>query len=196
MAKKLWTPKHGSYQIWQNVLVTAASLSPPDWASVLSAQRRVIELRGDTVGEACIDTEILEHLIQHIITTTDTYDPAKPGIVRMTVKLIDEVAKSRAAGVLVIIDSPGGTTTGSERIYDALRRLSAKKPTVAVVGTLAASGAYIAAIGTDHIVAQGNSLVGSIGVLFEFPNVADALNKIGVKGETMIYEVRVSAPVK
>ncbi len=102
-----------------------------------------------------------------------------------TVKLIDDVARSNAAGVLVEIDSPGGTTSGSERVYEALRRLSAKKPTVAVVRGLAASGAYIAAIGTDHIVAQTTSLVGSIGVLFEFPNVGGVLDKIGVKVETI-----------
>ena len=102
-----------------------------------------------------------------------------------TIKLIDNVAKSNAAAVIVEIDSPGGTTSGSERLYDALRRLSAKKPTVAVVRGLAASGAYIAAIGTDHIVAQTTSLVGSIGVLFQFPNVSGALDKIGVKVETI-----------
>ena len=102
-----------------------------------------------------------------------------------TIKLIEDIAKSNASAVLVEIDSPGGTTSGSERLYDALRRLSAKKPTVAVVGSLAASGAYIAAIGTDHIVSEGNSLVGSIGVLFQFPNVAGALDKIGVKVETI-----------
>ena len=102
-----------------------------------------------------------------------------------TIKLIDDIAKSNASAVLVEIDSPGGTTSGSERLYVALRRLSAKKPTVAVVGSLAASGAYIAAIGTDHIVSEGNSLVGSIGVLFQFPNVAGALDKIGVKVETI-----------
>ena len=102
-----------------------------------------------------------------------------------TIKLVDDIAKSNASAVLVEIDSPGGTTSGSERLYEALRRLSAKKPTVAVVGSLAASGAYIAAIGTDHIVCEGNSLVGSIGVLFQFPNVAGALDKIGVKVETI-----------
>ncbi len=104
---------------------------------------------------------------------------------RETIKLVDDIAKSNASAVLVEIDSPGGTTSGSERLYEALRRLSAKKPTVAVVGSLAASGAYIAAIGTDHIVCEGNSLVGSIGVLFQFPNVAGALDKIGVKVETI-----------
>ncbi len=102
-----------------------------------------------------------------------------------TIKLIDELAKSNASAVLVDIDSPGGTVTGSERVFQALRRLSSKKPTVAVVSDLAASGAYIAAIGTDHIVAQDNSLVGSIGVLFQFPNFSSVLDKIGVKVETI-----------
>lgn len=132
---------------------------------------RVSGLRGGAIS-------IVPHIARIHITGLITGD-------RDTIKLIDDIAKSSASAVLVDIDSPGGTTTGSERIFDALRRLSAKKPTVAVVGTLAASGAYIAAIGTDHIVSLGNSLVGSIGVLFEFPNVGDALGKIGVKVETI-----------
>ncbi len=104
---------------------------------------------------------------------------------RATLKLIDDVAKSGAKGVILSIESPGGTTTGAERLYEAIRRLAAKKPTVAVVGTMAASGAYIAAIGTDHIVSRGNSLVGSIGVLFQYPNVATLLDKIGVKMDSV-----------
>ncbi|MGA3301691.1 MAG: signal peptide peptidase SppA [Methylovirgula sp.] len=100
---------------------------------------------------------------------------------RGTLKLIDEIADSKAQGVILSIDSPGGTTTGAEKIYDAIRRLAAKKPVVAVAGNMAASGAYIAAISSDHIVAGGNSLVGSIGVLIEYPNLAGLLDKIGVK---------------
>ena len=102
-----------------------------------------------------------------------------------TLKLIDDIAKSSAAGVVLSIESPGGTTTGSEKVYDALRALAAKKPVVAVVGTLAASGAYVAAIGADQIFARGNSLVGSIGVLFEYPNFAGLLDKVGVQVETV-----------
>lgn len=113
---------------------------------------------------------------------------------RETIKLIDDIAKSNASGVLVSIDSPGGTTTGSERVYEALRRLSAKKPTVAVVSDLAASGAYIAAIGTDHIVAEGNSLIGSIGVLIQIPNIAAGLDKLGVKIETIKSSPLKAAP--
>jgi protease-4 len=102
---------------------------------------------------------------------------------RDTLKLISNLEDSQAAAVLISIDSPGGTTTGAERLFEAIRRLSAKKPTVAVVGTLAASGGYIAALGADQIVAQGNSLVGSIGVLVEYPNFAKLLDTIGVKVE-------------
>lgn len=104
---------------------------------------------------------------------------------RETVKLIQDIEESEAAAVLVSIQSPGGTTAGSERLYDELRRLAAKKPTVAVVGTLAASGGYIVALGTDQIVVQGTSLVGSIGVLVQYPNVAKMLDTVGVTVESV-----------
>ena len=102
------------------------------------------------------------------------------------VKQLDQLAKSSAArAVIVHIDFPGGTTGGSEQLYDSLMRLKEKKPLVIVVDGLAASGAYITALAGDHIVARQTSLVGSIGVLFQFPNVAELLNKIGVKVETI-----------
>ncbi len=83
------------------------------------------------------------------------------------------------------VDSPGGTTAGSEQLFDALSRVRAAKPLVVVVDSLAASGGYITALAGDHIVAQQTSLVGSIGVLFQFPNFADLLDKIGVKVEAI-----------
>jgi len=102
---------------------------------------------------------------------------------RDTLKLVRKLEDSNASAVLVVIDSPGGTASGAERLHDALRRLSAKKPTVAVVGTMAASGGYIAALGTDQIVAQGNALLGSIGVIFQYPNFTKLLETVGVKME-------------
>jgi protease-4 len=93
-------------------------------------------------------------------------------------------AKSAVAAI-VTIDSPGGTTTGSEAIYRALRELSAAKPTVAVVRGTAASGAYIAAMGTDHIVAPQTAIVGSIGVIVQFPNFTRLLETVGVKVEAV-----------
>jgi protease-4 len=113
---------------------------------------------------------------------------------RKTLKLIREIENSEAAAVLLSIESPGGTTAGAERIYDALRHLAAKKPIVAVVGTLAASGGYIAALGADQIVAQGTSLVGSIGVLIQYPNVAKLLETVGVKVEDVKSSPLKAAP--
>src|ERR1700723_3576308 len=102
------------------------------------------------------------------------------------VKQLDKLAQSSSArAVIVHVDSPGGTTAGSEQLYDSLMRLKEKKPLVIVVDGLAASGGYITAIAGDHIVAKQTSLVGSIGVLFQYPNVADLLGKIGVQVETI-----------
>jgi len=107
------------------------------------------------------------------------------------VEALDRLARSRARAVIVHVDSPGGTTAGSEQLHDALRRVASRKPMVVVVDSLAASGGYIAALAGDHIVAQGTSLVGSIGVLFQYPNVAELMKTLGVKVE----EIK-SSPLK
>jgi len=110
---------------------------------------------------------------------------------RDRVEALERLEKSQAAAVIVHINSPGGTTAGSEQLYDSLTSLKAKKPLVVVVEGLAASGGYITAIAADHIVAQQTSLVGSIGVLFQFPNFSEVLKTVGVKVE----EVK-SSPLK
>ncbi|MFY9785262.1 MAG: signal peptide peptidase SppA [Pseudolabrys sp.] len=107
------------------------------------------------------------------------------------VEALGRLGRSAARAVIVHIDSPGGTTAGSEQLYDALRDLQSRKPMVVVVDGLAASGAYIAALSSEHIVAQETSLVGSIGVLFQYPNFTDVLKTIGIKVE----EVK-SSPLK
>jgi protease-4 len=107
------------------------------------------------------------------------------------VEALERLGKSNAKAVVVHIDSPGGTTAGSEQLYQSLTRLKEQKPLVVVVDGLAASGGYIAAMASDHIVAQSSSLVGSIGVLIQFPNVADLMKTLGVKVE----EVK-SSPLK
>jgi protease-4 len=111
-----------------------------------------------------------------------------------TLKLIRQVADSKAAAALIDIDSPGGTTEGSEVLYEEIRRLAEKKPVVAVVGSMAASGAYIAALGADRIFVRGNSIVGSIGVLVQFPNVSGLMDKVGVKLESIKSSPLKAAP--
>ncbi len=107
------------------------------------------------------------------------------------VAALERLGKSSARAVIVQINSPGGTTAGSEQLYDSIMRLKAQKPVVVVVEGLAASGGYIAALASDQIIAQQSALVGSIGVLFQYPNFGDLMKTIGVKVE----EVK-SSPLK
>ena len=107
------------------------------------------------------------------------------------VEALERLAKSNVQAVIVHVNSPDGTVSGSEQLHLALLGLKAKKPVVVVVDGLAASGGYMAAIAADHIVAQQSALIGSIGVIFQFPNVGELLKTLGVKVE----EVK-SSPLK
>lgn len=114
---------------------------------------------------------------------------------RRTLDLIKSVEDSSSVSAVVVrVDSPGGTTSGSEALHTALRGLAAKKPMVSVVDGVAASGGYIAAMGADRIVARQTSLVGSIGVLFQFPNVSHLLDTVGVKVEAIKSSPLKAAP--
>jgi protease-4 len=156
---------------WRVLAVLVAIIAVVTVAAVASRQGNIVTAGGDYIARISIT-----------------------GLIRNDqerVESLDKLAKSRAKAVIVHIDSPGGTTAGSEQLHDALRRVAAQKPLVVVVDGLAASGGYIAAMSADYIVAQGTSLVGSIGVLFQYPNFSDLLKTVGVKVE----EIK-SSPLK
>lgn len=92
---------------------------------------------------------------------------------------------NRARALLVRIDSPGGTYVGGEALYQTLRRVAAKKPVVAVMGTTATSAGYMTALASDHIVARASSLTGSIGVIMQTADITGLLDKLGIKPETV-----------
>jgi len=101
---------------------------------------------------------------------------------REQLRLLKKLAEARqVAAVLLFINSPGGTTAGGEAIFEALRELSKSKPVVAQFGTVATSAAYIAGLATDQIVARGNTITGSVGVIFQWAEVSQLLDKLGVK---------------
>jgi protease IV len=109
-----------------------------------------------------------------------------------TLKLFKDIAESnRVKAMILHIDSPGGTTAGAEAIFEAVRKVGEKKPVVAVMNAVAASGGYVTAIAADHIVARGNTITGSIGVIFQWPDVSQLMNNLGVRME----EVK-SGPLK
>lgn len=87
--------------------------------------------------------------------------------------------------LIVHIDSPGGTVVGGETLYSRLRDTAKHKPVVAVMGNLATSAAYMAAIGTDRIFAREGTLTGSIGVILQTADMTGLLSRLGIKPETI-----------
>ncbi len=94
-------------------------------------------------------------------------------------------ADDRVKAVVLRVNSPGGTVSSSDGMYQLLKRFRAKthKPVVASGQEVVASGAYYLCCGADKIVAQPTTLVGSIGVIFETVNVKGTLDKLGVTAE-------------
>jgi protease-4 len=128
---------------------------------------------------------ILPHIARVTVSGVITDD-------RKMNELIDKIAKSdQVKAVILDINSPGGTTTGGEAMYESISQLAAKKPVVAVCGTLATSAAYIVALASDRIFVYGNTITGSVGVLFQWADVTELLHTLGIKVE----EVK-SGPLK
>ncbi len=101
---------------------------------------------------------------------------------RAQLEMLAKLREARnVAGVILYVNSPGGTTTGGEALHDEIRRLAEKKPVVAQFGTVAASAGYIVGLAADHIIARGNTITGSVGVLIQWPEVSELMGKVGVK---------------
>ena len=97
--------------------------------------------------------------------------------------------KNRVKGVLLDISSGGGADIPSQDFYLAVKRLDATKPVIASIGSVGASGAYMAALGARRIYAYPESIVGSIGVVFPHVAVRELLDKVGVHVD-MLHEGR------
>lgn len=100
---------------------------------------------------------------------------------RSQVKMLKKIRDAdHVKALLVFVNSPGGTTTGGESLFNNLRGIAKKKPVVAQFGTVATSAGYIVGLGADHIVTRGNTITGSVGVLAQWPEVTQMLDKLGI----------------
>ena len=97
------------------------------------------------------------------------------------VETINKVAKDESVKAVVFrVSSPGGSAYGSEQIWRALTQLKLKKPLIVSMGDYAASGGYYISCMADVIVAQPNTITGSIGIFGLIPNIQGLNNKIGL----------------
>jgi protease-4 len=100
-----------------------------------------------------------------------------------TIEQLKKFAKDDSVKAIVVrLNTPGGGVGPSQEIYEEVRKIRGKKVVVASMGALAASGGYYIACGADKIFANPGTITGSIGVIMQFVNVKDLIEKIGVKG--------------
>jgi protease-4 len=103
-----------------------------------------------------------------------------------TRRLLRELAEDpRVSGVILFLDSPGGSAVASELLHREIVRLDAVKPVVAWLGTVAASGGYYLAVAARKIVARPTTITGSIGVISARPVATDLMSKVGVRPEVV-----------
>jgi len=105
---------------------------------------------------------------------------------RPVIKQLDKWADSRSIKAIIVhINSPGGVVSISQEIYGAIRRVREKKPVVAAMASVAASGGYYVACAGDRIIANPGTITGSIGVILEFHTFSELLEKLGIGSETI-----------
>lgn len=148
-------------RIWQGVTILAVV------AAVLAFLQSTGELvKGDYVARIYVEGIIVR-------------DDARS-------ELLSQLAKDESVrGVIVHIDSPGGSVVGGEDLYKDLRKIAENKPVAAVMGTVATSAAYMAGIAADQVLAREGTVTGSIGVIMQSANINRLLDNIGVEPITI-----------
>lgn len=117
------------------------------------------------------------------------------GVITQDRKLSEAIDKladnANVKAVIVAVDSPGGSVAGGESLHNAIARVAAKKPVVAVMGGVAASAGYMISVPAARIFANEATLTGSIGVLLETGDISGLLGKLGINSEPIV-----SGPLK
>jgi protease-4 len=154
-------------------------MNPLTMLTELFAQKREKEIEVDTLA------------VLHLSGAIVDGEKASPGSIVSgpTVASVRKLAENDAIkGVVVRINSPGGSATASEAILLALRDLSAKKPVVVSMGELAASGGYYVTCFGRPILAEASTITGSIGVFGMKPNAGALMRRVGLRFEQIALD--------
>ena len=98
------------------------------------------------------------------------------------IKQLNDISQNKnIKGLLIIVNSPGGTFVSSKEIHDSLEKISMKIPTSAYMKEMGTSGAYLASLGVQKIFANQGTITGSVGVILQTAQLTSLMEKIGVK---------------
>lgn len=134
-----------------------------------------------SLGEKAQDLNVSSDKVVAVVELTGVITDAK----EILDQLYEQANNDKTKGIVLRIDSPGGAVGPSQEIYSAVKSLKDKKPIVASMGALAASGGLYSALGASKILCQPGTLTGSIGVLMELPNFTKIMEKVGVEFITL-----------
>ena len=159
------------------LVVSASQLSAPD----LTSANETSHVSGPTSGAAVALIDITGPITSGTANVFDAADMAASGDI---VPLISTASERSDIKALVLrVNSPGGSVVGSDEIYHAL--LGVEKPVVVLMKEIATSGGYYLSMTARHIVVNPNTLTGSIGVIGQFANARELMDKIGLEMTTI-----------
>ena len=149
---------------------------------------------GSTDGFPVVTTTIKEGDAKQKVAVVTLAGPIDGNVASRFSRLLDQVEKDDEAKTLVVeIDSPGGTVTGSDEIYARLLRYKTERKAagkngdiVVTMRSMAASGGYYASCAADYVFAEETTLTGNIGVLMTGFNVSELMEKHGVRETTIV----------
>ncbi len=111
------------------------------------------------------------------------------GAIDSPTRIVEQLLRFRhdrsVKAIVLRIDSPGGAVGPSQEIYEEVRKIAAEKPIVVSMGSVAASGGYYVAAPAQRILANPGTITGSIGVIMEFANAQELLERIGLRTQTI-----------
>ena len=154
------------------------------------------------------DIEVKDGVVQVIYAegeiTQANISPLAAGVSTIGAGLGDKLREAAedddVKAVVLRMNSPGGDAFLSEQLWHAVKQLRSKKPVVVSMGDYAASGGYYISSAANRIVAQPNTLTGSIGIFGLFPNFSELVQKVGVNVEVVktndFADLTISMPYK
>lgn len=154
------------------------------------------------------DIEVKDGVVQVIYAegeiTQANISPLAAGVSTIGAGLGDKLREAaeddEVKAVVLRMNSPGGDAFLSEQLWHAVKQLRSKKPVVVSMGDYAASGGYYISSAANRIVAQPNTLTGSIGIFGLFPNFSELVQKVGVNVEVVktndFADLTISMPYK
>lgn len=132
------------------------------------------------------DSKIAVIHLRGVISSFDEGDSGEPMVDELKYALQKATDDDDVKAIILNIDSPGGEVTASDILFEAVKKVRAKKPVVVYMNAIAASGGYYIACGGSHLIASPTTLTGSIGVIIQTLNYRELFGKIGM--ESVIFK--------